>query len=158
MVTLAKGLAAGVPIGACIAKGAAAEVFKPGSHGSTFGGNPFACAAALATLDIIEQDQLLDNATKVGDAIRAGLTTALSGIKGVVALRGMGLMLGIELDRPCTELVGRALEAGLLINVTADKIIRLLPPLIMSLDEARQVVELLSALVQDLLSQPAPAH
>jgi acetylornithine/N-succinyldiaminopimelate aminotransferase len=158
VVTLAKGLAGGVPIGACLAKGAAAEVFKPGSHGSTFGGNPFACAAALATLDIIEQDQLLDNATKVGDAIRAGLTAVLAGIKGVVAVRGMGLMLGIELDRPCTELVGRALEAGLLINVTADKIIRLLPPLIMSLDEAHQVVDILSALVRDFLIQPAPAH
>jgi acetylornithine aminotransferase len=158
VVTLAKGLAAGVPIGACIARGAAAEVFKPGNHGSTFGGNPFACAAALATLDIIEQDQLLDNATKVGDAIRADLTTVLAGIKSVVAVRGMGLMLGIELDRPCTELVGRALEAGLLINVTADKIIRLLPPLIMSLDEARQVVDIVSALVRDLVIQPAPAH
>jgi len=158
VVTLAKGLAAGVPIGACLAKGAAAELFKPGSHGSTFGGNPFACAAALATLDIIEQDQLLDNATKVGDAIRAGLTAALAGIKGVVAVRGVGLMLGIELDRPCTELVGRALETGLLINVTADKIIRLLPPLIMSLDEARQVVDILSALVRDFFLQPVPAH
>jgi acetylornithine/N-succinyldiaminopimelate aminotransferase len=158
VVTLAKGLAGGVPIGACLAKGAAADVFKPGNHGSTFGGNPFACAAALATLDIIEQDQLLANATKVGDAIRAGLTAALAGIKGFVAIRGMGLMLGVELERPCTELVGRALEAGLLINVTADKIVRLLPPLIMSLDEARQVVELLSALIRDFLTQPAPAH
>jgi acetylornithine aminotransferase len=158
VVTLAKGLAGGVPIGACLAKGAAAEVFKPGSHGSTFGGNPFACAAALATLDIIEQDQLLANATRVGDAIRAGLTTALAGIKGVVAVRGMGLMLGIELDRPCTELIQSALAAGLLINVTADRIIRLLPPLIMSADEARQVVDILSPLIQDFLSQPAPAH
>jgi acetylornithine/N-succinyldiaminopimelate aminotransferase len=158
VVTLAKGLAAGVPIGACLAKGAAAELFKPGSHGSTFGGNPFACAAALAALDIIEQDQLLDNATRVGDAIRAGLTTALAGIKGVVAIRGMGLMLGIELDRPCTELVGRALEAGLLINVTADKIVRLLPPLIMSADEAHQLLDILSALIRDFLSQPVPAH
>jgi acetylornithine/N-succinyldiaminopimelate aminotransferase len=158
VVTLAKGLAAGVPIGACLAKGIAAELFKPGSHGSTFGGNPFACAAALATLNIIEQDQLLDNATKVGDAIRAGLTTALAGIKSVVSIRGMGLMLGIEFDRPCTELVGRALEAGLLINVTADKVIRLLPPLVMSLDEARQVVDILSALVRDFVTQPAPAH
>jgi acetylornithine aminotransferase len=158
VVTLAKGLAAGVPIGACLAKGAAAEVFKPGSHGSTFGGNPFACAAALATLDIIEQDQLLDNATKVGSAIRAGLSTALAGIKGVVAIRGMGLMLGIELDRPCAEIVGRALEAGLLVNVTADKIIRLLPPLIMSLDEARQVVDILASVVRDFVIQPVPAH
>jgi acetylornithine/N-succinyldiaminopimelate aminotransferase len=158
VVTLAKGLAAGVPIGACLAKGAAAELFKPGSHGSTFGGNPFACATALATLGIMEQDQLLDNATRVGDAIRAGLTTALAGIKGVVAVRGIGLMLGVELDRPCTELVGQALEAGLLINVTADKVIRLLPPLVMSLDEARQVVDILSGLIRNFVLQPAPAH
>ena len=158
IVTLAKGLAGGVPIGACIARGAAAEAFKPGNHGSTFGGNPFACAAALTTLEIIEQEQLLDNASKVGDAIRAGLSTALAGSKGVVAIRGVGLMLGIELDRPCTELVGRALEAGLLINVTADRIVRLLPPLVMSADEARQVVAILSPLIQDFLSQPAAAH
>jgi acetylornithine aminotransferase len=158
VVTLAKGLAAGVPIGACLARGAAAEVFKPGSHGSTFGGNPFACAAALTTLEIIEQDKLLDNATRVGDAIRTGLAAALAGVKGVVAIRGMGLMLGIELDRPCTDLTQRALDAGLLINVTADKIVRLLPPLIMNQDEARQLVDMLSALIRDFLSQPAPAH
>ncbi len=158
VVTLAKGLAAGVPIGACLAKGAAAEVFKPGSHGSTFGGNPFACAAALTTLEVIEQDKLLDNATRVGDAIRAGLAEALAGVKGVVAVRGMGLMLGIELDRPCTELTQRALEAGLLINVTADKIVRLLPPLVINQDEAHQLVEMLSALIRDFLSQPGPAH
>ena len=158
VVTLAKGLAGGVPIGACLARGAAAEVFKPGSHGSTFGGNPFACAAALITLEVIEQNKLLDNATRVGDAIRAGLAEALAGAKGVVAIRGMGLMLGIELDRPCTELVQRALDAGLLINVTADKIVRLLPPLIMSQDEARALVDMLSALIRDFLSQPAPAH
>ena len=158
VVTLAKGLAAGVPIGACLARGAAAEVFKPGSHGSTFGGNPFACAAALTTLDIIEQDQLLANATRIGDAIRTGLATALAGVKGVVAIRGVGLMLGVELDRPCTELTQRALDAGLLINVTADKIVRLLPPLVMNQDEARQLVDMLSALIRDFLSQPAAAH
>ena len=151
-------LGCGVPIGACLARGAAAEAFKPGSHGSTFGGNPFACAAALTTLEIIEQDKLLENATRVGDAIRAGLSAALAGIKGVVAIRGMGLMLGIELDRPCADLTQRALDAGLLINVTADKIVRLLPSLIMSTDEARQLVEMLSALIRDFLSQPAPAH
>ncbi|MBI5910780.1 MAG: aspartate aminotransferase family protein [Betaproteobacteria bacterium] len=158
VVTLAKGLAAGVPIGACLARGAAAEVFKPGNHGSTFGGNPFACAAALATLEIIEQDKLLDNATRIGDAIRAGLAAALAGIKGVVAVRGMGLMLGIELDRPCTDLTQRALDAGLLINVTADKIVRLLPPLIMNQDESRQLVDMLSALIRDFLGQPTSAH
>lgn len=130
VVTLAKGLASGVPIGACLAKGAAAEAFKPGNHGSTFGGNPFACAAALTTLEAIEQEKLLDNAVKVGDFIRAALGAALANAKGVVAVRGMGLMLGIELDRPCGELTQRALDAGLLINVTADKVVRLLPPLI----------------------------
>ncbi len=158
VATIAKGLAGGVPIGACLARGAAAEVFKPGNHGSTFGGNPFACAAALTTLDVIEKDGLLDNATKVGDAIRAGIGAALAGVKGVVAVRGVGLMIGIELDRPCPELAQRALDAGLLINVTADKVVRLLPPLIMSADEARQLVEMLAALIREFLSQPAPAH
>lgn len=158
VVTLAKGLAGGVPIGACLARGAAAEVFKQGNHGSTFGGNPFACAAALTTLDVIEQDQLLANAASVGDALRAGFSAALRGIKGVVAVRGAGLMLGIELDRPCTELVERALAAGLLINVTADKVIRLLPPLILNQDEARTLVDTLSPLIRDFLSQAAPAH
>jgi len=158
VVTLAKGLAGGVPIGACLAKGAAAEVFKPGNHGSTFGGNPFACAAALTTLEVIEQDQLLDNASKAGDALRAGFTSALAGVKGVVAVRGVGLMVGIELDRACGELVQRALEAGLLINVTADKVVRLLPPLILSQDEVRQLVDSLAPLIRDFLSQAAPAH
>jgi acetylornithine aminotransferase len=158
VVTLAKGLAGGVPIGACLARGAAAEVFKQGNHGSTFGGNPFACAAALTTLEVIEQDQLLANAASVGDALRAGFTAALRGIKGVVAVRGVGLMLGIELDRPCTELVERALAAGLLINVTADKVVRLLPPLILNQDEARTLVDTLCPLIRDFLSQAAPAH
>jgi acetylornithine aminotransferase len=158
VATLAKGLAGGVPIGACLARGAAAEVFKQGNHGSTFGGNPFACAAALTTLDVIEQDRLLDNATTVGAALRAGFGAALAGVKGVVAIRGVGLMLGIELDRPCGDLVQRALAAGLLINVTADKVVRLLPPLVLSQDEARELVETLSPLIRDFLSQAPAAH
>jgi len=158
VVTLAKGLAGGVPIGACLARGAAADAFKPGNHGSTFGGNPFACAAALTTLEVIEQEKLLDNAVKVGDSMRAGFSAALADAKGVVAIRGMGLMLGIELDRPCAELTQRALDAGLLINVTADKVIRLLPPLILSMDEAQQLVDRLSALILDFLGHAAPAH
>ena len=158
VATLAKGLAGGVPIGACLARGAAAEVFKQGNHGSTFGGNPLACAAALTTLEVIEQDRLLDNAANMGDALRAGFSAALAGAKGVVAVRGVGLMVGIELDRPCGELVGRALAAGLLINVTADKVVRLLPPLILSQDEARQLVEALSPLIRDFLSQAPAAH
>ena len=158
VVTLAKGLAGGVPIGACLAKGAAAEAFKPGNHGSTFGGNPFACAAALTTLEVIEQEKLLDNAVKVGDFIRVALGAALANAKGVVAIRGMGLMLGIELDRPCAELTQRALDAGLLINVTADKVVRLLPALTMNRDEAQQLVDRLSILILDFLGQTAPAH
>lgn len=158
VVTLAKGLAGGVPIGACLAKGAAAEVFKPGNHGSTFGGNPLACAAAMTTLEVIEHDQLLANAVKMGDFIRASLSTALTDAKGVVAIRGMGLMIGIELDRPCAVLVQRALDAGLLINVTADKVVRLLPPLTISEAEARQLVERLSVLILEFLGQSAPAN
>ena len=158
VVTLAKGLAGGVPIGACLARGAAAEAFKPGNHGSTFGGNPFACAAALTTLEAIEQEKLLDNATEIGDFIRAGLSAALAKVKGVVAVRGMGLMLGIELDRPCAELVQRALDVGLLINVTADKIVRLLPPLIINRDEAQQLIDRLSVLIRDFLGQTAAAN
>ncbi len=158
VVTLAKGLAGGVPIGACLTRGPAAEVFKPGNHGSTFGGNPFACAAALTTLDVIEEDRLLDNAANIGEALRAGFSAALAGAKGVVAVRGVGLMVGIELDRACGELVGRALAAGLLINVTADKVVRLLPPLNMSREEASQLVDTLAPLIRDFLSQAAPAH
>ncbi|MEK7439062.1 MAG: aspartate aminotransferase family protein [Pseudomonadota bacterium] len=158
VATLAKGLAGGVPIGACLAKGAAAEVFKPGNHGSTFGGNPFACAAALTTLETIEQEKLLENAVEVGDFIRAGFSASLANAKGLVAVRGMGLMIGIELDRPCAELVQRALDAGLLINVTADKVVRLLPPLTISRDEAQQLVERLSALILDFLGQTPAAN
>jgi acetylornithine/N-succinyldiaminopimelate aminotransferase len=158
VVTLAKGLAGGVPIGACLAKGTAAEIFKPGNHGSTFGGNPFACAAALTTLETIEQDGLLAHTVKIGDYIRAGFGAALADARGVVAIRGMGLMIGIELDRPCGELTKRALDAGLLINVTADKVVRLLPPLIISQDEAQQLVERLSPLILEFLGQSAPAN
>ena len=158
VVTMAKGLAGGIPIGACLARGAAAEIFKPGNHGSTFGGNPFACAAALTTLNAVEQEKLLDNAVKIGDFIRTGLSAALAGAKGVIAVRGMGLMLGIELDRPCAELTQRALDAGLLINVTADKIVRLLPSLIINQDEAQQLIDRLSLLILDFLGQTAPAH
>jgi len=158
VVTLAKGLAGGVPIGACLARGAAAEVFKQGNHGSTFGGNPFACAAALTTLEVIEQDGLLENAANIGDALRAGFAAALAGIKGVVAVRGVGLMVGIELDRPCSDLIARALAAGLLVNVTADKVVRLLPPLILNQDEAHHLVATLSPLIRDFLSQAPAAH
>ena len=154
VLALAKGLAAGVPIGACLARGAAAGVFKPGNHGSTFGGNPLACAAALATLEVIEQERLLDNAERIGILIRSELAHALAGCRGVLDIRGQGLMIGAELDRPCGELVALALEAGLLINVTADCVVRLLPALSMDETEARALVAALAPLVREFLARP----
>ena len=155
VITLAKGLGGGMPIGACLARGAAAEVFKPGSHGSTFGGNPLACAAALATLEAIDQEGLLENATRIGEQIRAGLRASLVGLVGVVDIRGEGLMIGIELDRPCAELVAIAREQGVLINVTADKVIRLVPPLIYSQAEANALVAAVVSYVTLFLTQAA---
>ncbi len=152
VMTLAKGLGSGVPIGACLAAGAAAGVFKPGNHGSTFGGNPLACAAALTTLAVIEEDGLLARAVLLGERIRADFAAALAGLDGVVAIRGDGLMIGIELERPCGELVARALERGLLINVTAEKVVRLLPPLIFSDEDARELVALLAPLIREFLA------
>jgi len=157
VVLLAKGLASGVPIGACLARGAAAGVFKPGTHGSTFGGNPLACAAALATLAAIEEEGLMKNAERIGGILLAGLREALAGRPGVAEVRGHGLMIGVELDRPCGDLVKRALEEGLLINVTMDNVIRLLPPLIMNEGEARQVLSILVPLVRSFLSQTPAA-
>lgn len=155
VIALAKGLGGGMPIGACLARGAAAEVFKPGSHGSTFGGNPLACAAALATIEAIDQEALLTNATRIGDHIRAGLREALRGVAGVVEIRGEGLMIGIELDRPCAELVAIAREQGVLINVTADKVIRLVPPLIYGLAEADALIAVVTSVVTLFLTQAA---
>ena len=152
VVTLAKGLGSGVPIGACLAAGKAAGLFKPGNHGSTFGGNQLATTAALTTIAVIEKDSLMANAQTVGDQIRAALADALAGAKGLVDIRGQGLMIGIELDRPCAELVSRALDCGLLINVTADKVVRLLPPLNFSADEGRELVARLGALILDFLA------
>ena len=154
VVPLAKGLGSGVPVGACVAGGRAKGVLKPGNHGSTFGGNPLAMTAVLTTIDTIREEGLLANAVKVGDAIRSGLAAALHGVAGVVEVRGMGMMIGIELDRPCGDLVKAALEAGLVINVTADDVIRLLPPLVMSEVEGREVVERLAPLVRDFLAAP----
>jgi len=156
VVLLAKGLASGVPIGACLARGAAAAVFKPGTHGSTFGGNPLACAAALATLEAIEEENLMKNAERVGGLILSGLREGLRGVPGVTEIRGQGLMIGVELDRPCGELVKRALDARLLINVTMDNVVRLLPPLVMKEREAREVLSILLPLMRDFLAQ-APA-
>jgi acetylornithine aminotransferase len=151
VMTLAKGLGSGVPIGACLAAGKAAGVFQPGKHGSTFGGNPFACVAAMTTLDVIIADGLMDRAARLGATIRAGFQEKLEGTPGVVDIRGDGLMIGIELDRPCGELVAIAQAAELLINVTADKVVRLLPPLVLSDAEAQQVVDTLAPLIKKFL-------
>ncbi len=152
VITLAKGLGSGVPIGAVLARGRAAGVFGPGNHGSTFGGGPLACRAGLETLRILQEEGLLANAAAQGEWLRAGFATALAGVTGVVAIRGRGLMLGIELDRPCGELVRQALEAKLLINVTQDKVVRLLPPLILSAPEADEIVARLAPLVRRFLA------
>ncbi|MCK6394155.1 aspartate aminotransferase family protein [Zoogloea sp.] len=152
VMTLAKGLGSGVPIGACLAAGRATGTFKPGNHGSTFGGNPLACAAALTTLAVVEDDGLLSNALVVGGLIRSTLARALEGVGGVVDIRGAGLMIGIELDRPCGALVTQALEAGFLINVTADRVVRLLPPLNFSTADAATLVEGLAALIRKFLA------
>ncbi len=153
VMTLAKGLGSGVPIGACLANGAAAEVFKPGNHGTTFGGNPLACAAALATLSAVEEQDLCKQAAETGAFIREALGKQLAGTSGFVEVRGIGLMIGVELDRPCADLVKLALEKGLIINVTADSVVRLLPPLIMTHDEAQQVVDMLAPLIKDFLAR-----
>jgi acetylornithine aminotransferase len=153
VMPLAKGLGSGVPIGAVVAHGAAAAVFGPGNHGTTFGGNPLAMRAGLATIAAIEAEDLLANAQIQEARIRSGLTQALAGLSGVREIRGRGLMLGIELDRPCGEIVGQALQAGLVLNVTADRVIRLLPPLIFKDEHSDQLVATLAPLVRNLLEQ-----
>jgi len=155
VMPLAKGLGSGVPVGAVVCGPKAANVLGPGNHGTTFGGNPLAMRAAIETLRIMEEDKLLENAATVGAALREGFLRELEGVDGFVEVRGQGLMLGIELDRPCGELLGRAAEAGLMISVTADRVIRLVPPLILSLAEAEQMVAILCPLIKDLLGAPA---
>ena len=153
VMTLAKGLGSGVPIGACVARGVAADVFTYGKHGSTFGGNPLATAAGLATLKIIEEEHLRENAEKIGNIMRESFLAELKTTQGVVTVRNAGLMIGIELDRPCGDLVKLALEDHLLINVTAEKVVRLLPPLIMNEAEAQILVSRLSALIKAFLTK-----
>jgi acetylornithine aminotransferase len=153
VMTLAKGLGSGVPIGACVASGKAADVFTYGKHGSTFGGNPLATAAGLATLNIIEEEGIRENAEKIGNLIREGFAAEFKDTAGVVTVRNAGLMIGIELDRPCGDLVKMALAEKLLINVTADKVVRLLPPLVMNQAEAKELVSRLSALVKAFLAK-----
>ncbi len=151
VMVLAKGLGNGMPIGACLARGAAANLFEPGNHGSTFGGNPLACSAALAVIATTEQENLVARAGQLGQRMRDGFHQQLSDTAGVVEIRGLGLMLAVELDRPCAALVKQALARGLLINVTADKVVRLLPPLIISDAQADRIVTETSQLIVEFL-------
>ncbi len=157
VMPLAKGLGSGVPIGAVVAGPKAAHIFKPGNHGTTFGGNPLAMRAGVETIRIMEEEGILDNAAKVGEHLRAALVRELGGLKGVKDIRGMGLMIGVDLTVPCSELMGRAADAGLLLSVTADSVIRLVPPLIMSAAEADEVVAILAPLVKQLLAEKGAA-
>ena len=152
VMPLAKGLASGVPIGAVVAHGEAAHTFKPGNHGTTFGGNPLAMRAGLTTLAVMREDGLLDNAAAMGALIMDGLRRELAGITGVLEVRGAGLMIGIELDRPCSEVVGLALKEGLVLNVTADAVVRLLPPLILNAEQAQIIVSTLAPIIKRVLS------
>jgi acetylornithine/N-succinyldiaminopimelate aminotransferase len=153
VMPLAKGLGSGVPVGAVVCGPKAANVLGPGNHGTTFGGNPLAMRAGVETLRIMEEDDLLANAAAVGKTLKDGLERDLAGVAGVAEIRGQGLMLGIELDRPCGELLGRAAEAGLMISVTAERVIRLVPPLILSHEEAAQIVAILCPLIKDFLAE-----
>ena len=153
IMTLAKGLANGVPVGACLASGAAADIFKPGNHGSTFGGNPLSASAALAVLHTLERDNLVERAGQLGNHLLEHFEQRLGGLEGVVSIRGKGLMLGIELDRACSELVQQALQRKLLINVTAEKVVRLLPPLILSDEQAGEIASTVCELIETFLSE-----
>jgi len=159
VVALAKGLASGVPVGACVVGNRARGVFKPGNHGSTFGGNPLAMTAVVTTIDTIKEEKLMERAQRVGDLILSSLRNQIGSLPAaqVTDIRGMGLMIGVELKEPCGELVKQALDAGLVINVTADNVIRMLPPLVMSEAEGRQVVERLVPLVKAFLDKRAAA-
>jgi acetylornithine aminotransferase len=152
VMTLAKSLGNGVPIGACLARGESAELFGPGTHGSTFGGNPLACRAALAVLEVMERDSLVTRSASLGAKLLNGFRGSLLGHPGVLDVRGMGLMIGIELSSPCVELVNQALEIGLLINVTAERVIRLLPPLVLKDAQADQLLDTLSDLIKRFLA------
>jgi len=157
VMPLAKGLGSGVPVGAIVCGPKAANVFGPGNHGTTFGGNPLAMRAGVETIRIMEEDGLLANAATVGGALMAGLKRELEGVAGVADIRGQGLMIGIELDRPCGVILNRACEAGLMLSVTADKVIRLVPPLILSADEAAQIVAILVPIIKGFLAEPKTA-
>jgi len=155
VMPLAKGLGSGVPIGAVVTGPRATNVLGPGAHGTTFGGNPLAMRAGVETLRIMREDGILENAARVGARLREGLVRELGALPGVREIRGQGLMLGVELDRPCGVLLGRAAEAGLMISVTADSVIRIVPPLVMSPAEADEVVAILAPLVRAFLAEAA---
>jgi acetylornithine/N-succinyldiaminopimelate aminotransferase len=155
VMPLAKGLGSGVPIGAVVAGPKAADIFQPGNHGTTFGGNPLAMRAGVETIRIMEQDDLMGNAARVGAHLKAGLERALAGIEGVTEVRGQGLMLGIELARPCGALTAACMAQGLLISVTADNVIRMVPPLILTAAEADEIVAILVPQIKLFLSTPA---
>jgi acetylornithine aminotransferase len=155
VMPIAKGLGSGVPVGAVVCGPRAAGVFGVGNHGTTFGGNPLAMRAGVETLRIIEDEGLLANAAEIGALLKASLEHELADVSGVVEVRGQGLMLGIELDRPCAALLGRAADAGLLISVTAERVVRLLPALILHRDEAEQIAAVLCPLIKEFLREPA---
>jgi acetylornithine/N-succinyldiaminopimelate aminotransferase len=152
VMPLAKGLGSGVPIGAVVCGPKAATIFQPGNHGTTFGGNPLSMRAGNETIRIMQEDGLLENAACVGAALRDGLARELAGVAGVVEIRGAGLMLGIELDRPCGEILTRAMDAGLLLSVTADRVVRLVPPLILTEAEAAEIVAILCPIIKSFLA------
>jgi len=152
VMPLAKGLASGIPVGAVVAHGEAANTFKPGNHGTTFGGNPLAMRAGLTTLAVMREEGLLENAANMGRLIMDGLRQDLAGQQGVVEVRGAGLMIGIELDRPCGEVVALALKEGLVLNVTADSVVRLLPPLILNAEQAQMIVATLAPIIKRVLA------
>lgn len=153
VMTLAKGLGNGIPIGACLAQGIAADVLQPGTHGSTYGGNPLVCQVAHAVINTLDELKSAQHAGVIGARMTTALKASLNDIDGVVSIRGLGLLLGIELDRPCAELVDNARDKGLLINVTAERVIRLLPPLIINEKDADQIVSIVSELVRDFLAK-----
>ena len=153
VMSVAKALGNGMPIGACLARGAAAELMQPGSHGSTFGGNPLACSAALAVIDTMERSQLPARAKALGDRMLDGFRSALHNQPGVKNIRGQGMMMGIELDRDCAQLMSIAIDNGVLLNVTAGRVVRLLPPYIMSDEDADLIVERVSGMITDFLNK-----
>lgn len=152
VMTLAKALGNGVPIGACLAKGKAATLFQPGHHGSTYGGNPLVTSAALAVAETMEKDKLAERAAFLGEHMSASFAEQLKDIEGVKEIRALGLMIGIQLDKPCAELVKMGLDAGILINVTAGDVVRLLPPLIITDEQANEIVKKVSELIRNFYS------